>query len=241
MQAVARRRAANQPSIVRTSLRPPSNSWPVRSETNAMRAPFGDHCGSVSFQSSPKVICFARRSPDRRSRDASVVVEPARIVELVRRVRVVPNVAALFAGRPRVARAGSARGTPPIHLWATIVQFDTPFVTLVTRFGVPPLVAASQSCALRRNARPRRRIACPVRRDERDRRAVRRPSRRARRPRFVDEASVAGELPSVGAIQSDGTRRFCARSTRETTYTTCTHRARCAGRRRARRRSSLRP
>ncbi len=43
--------------IVHTSvLRPPSYSCPVRSETNAMRAPSGDHCGSVSFQSSPSVI-----------------------------------------------------------------------------------------------------------------------------------------------------------------------------------------
>src|ERR1041385_1694804 len=46
--------------IVQTSvLRPPSYSCPVRSETNAMRFPSGDHCGSVSFQSSPSVICLA--------------------------------------------------------------------------------------------------------------------------------------------------------------------------------------
>jgi hypothetical protein len=35
---------------------PSSNSLPVRSETNAMREPSGDHCGSVSFHESPVVI-----------------------------------------------------------------------------------------------------------------------------------------------------------------------------------------
>src|SRR5689334_18264131 len=53
-------------AMVHTSVfRPPSYSWPVRSDTNAMREPSGDHCGSVSFQSSPSVICLA--SPLARS------------------------------------------------------------------------------------------------------------------------------------------------------------------------------
>src|SRR5215510_5949241 len=34
-------------------------SLPVRFETNAIRVPSGDHCGSESFQSSPWVICLA--------------------------------------------------------------------------------------------------------------------------------------------------------------------------------------
>src|SRR5580765_3073366 len=43
-----------------SGLRPSSsNSWPLRSETNAILVPSGDHCGSVSFQASPLVICFA--------------------------------------------------------------------------------------------------------------------------------------------------------------------------------------
>src|SRR5438876_11537554 len=47
-------------SITQMSLlRPSSNSFPVRSETKAIFLPSGDHCGSVSFQSSPDVICFA--------------------------------------------------------------------------------------------------------------------------------------------------------------------------------------
>src|SRR3982751_3905852 len=42
--------------IVQTSLvRPSSYSRPVLSETKAIRAPSGDHCGSLSFQSSPLV------------------------------------------------------------------------------------------------------------------------------------------------------------------------------------------
>src|SRR5437879_8136282 len=46
-------------SIIQMSLlRPSSNSFPVRSETNAIFVPSGDHCGSVSFQSSPEVICL---------------------------------------------------------------------------------------------------------------------------------------------------------------------------------------
>ncbi len=36
-----------------------SYSLPERSETKTMRVPSGDHCGSVSFQSSPLVICLA--------------------------------------------------------------------------------------------------------------------------------------------------------------------------------------
>src|SRR5262245_42801697 len=47
-------------SMIQTSLlRPSSNSFPVRSETNAIFVPSGDHCGSLSFQSSPDVICCA--------------------------------------------------------------------------------------------------------------------------------------------------------------------------------------
>src|SRR5215471_5586318 len=47
-------------SIVHTSvLWPSSNALPVRSETNAMRRLSGDHCGSLSFHSSPEVICVA--------------------------------------------------------------------------------------------------------------------------------------------------------------------------------------
>src|SRR5258705_11488146 len=42
-----------------SSFRSPSNSLPVRFETKATRVPSGDHCGSVSFQSSPSVICLA--------------------------------------------------------------------------------------------------------------------------------------------------------------------------------------
>src|SRR5215213_2863281 len=47
-------------SMTKTSvLRLSSKALPVRSETKAMKFPSGDHCGSVSFQSSPKVICVA--------------------------------------------------------------------------------------------------------------------------------------------------------------------------------------
>src|SRR5216117_3204366 len=51
------------PSLPMTQMslfRPSSNSFPVRSETNAIFVASGDHCGSVSFQSSPDVICFTR-------------------------------------------------------------------------------------------------------------------------------------------------------------------------------------
>src|SRR5215203_5583428 len=40
-------------------LRLSSKALPVRSETKAIKLPSGDHCGSVSFQSSPKVSCEA--------------------------------------------------------------------------------------------------------------------------------------------------------------------------------------
>jgi len=47
-------------SITHTSVFcPSSNALPVRSETNAMRRPSGDHCGSASFHSSPEVSCVA--------------------------------------------------------------------------------------------------------------------------------------------------------------------------------------
>src|ERR1022692_1342171 len=47
------RRSSNHP-VLRLS----SSIWPLRSETKAIRVPSGDHCGSVSSQSSPEVICF---------------------------------------------------------------------------------------------------------------------------------------------------------------------------------------
>jgi hypothetical protein len=47
-------------SMTKTSVfRLSSKAFPVRSETKAMKFPSGDHCGSESFQSSPKVICRA--------------------------------------------------------------------------------------------------------------------------------------------------------------------------------------
>ena len=59
---------------VQTSLlRPSSSSSPVRLETNAMRYPSGDHCGSVSFHASPFVIW--RAAPD----DASMTQRCVRL------------------------------------------------------------------------------------------------------------------------------------------------------------------
>src|SRR5215216_3018279 len=53
-------------AMTQTSLfRSWSYSLPVRLETKAMRDPSGDHCGSVSFQSSPSVSC--RAEPERAS------------------------------------------------------------------------------------------------------------------------------------------------------------------------------
>src|SRR5262249_42419552 len=95
-------------------------------------------------------------------------------------------------------------------------------MTVVTLRGAPPASDRIQSCgraALARRAPPEA-VSVDARAEMN---STADPSGAQRGALGVQASSIntcAGVLPSVGAIQTDEIRLFCARSTRETTYTT---------------------
>ena len=100
-------------------------------------------------------------------------------------------------------------------------QFETPFMMLVTLRGAPPASDRIHSCGL---LAPGRRLPELVSVDARaETNSIAELSASHRGPLGAHASSIstrAGVLPSVGAIHTEEIRRFCARSTRETTYTT---------------------
>jgi hypothetical protein len=97
------------------------------------------------------------------------------------------------------------------------VQFDTPFLTLETFRGVPPVTATVQSCARPLPAAP----LSDITRLEVNAMVFPSGDHRGEPADQPSSTSILGAaLPSVGTIQIDGTRLFRARSIRDDTYAT---------------------
>ncbi len=134
----------------------------------------------------------------------SLVVVPAGVVELVRQVRVVANVAQR-GRRPLVARTGAAQARGAVsrrrrHAVGDAVHDARHLARRPAGERQNPQLRPVRSRAPGRAAGAR--VGRRARRDEFDRRIVGEPSRTARRPRFVDQH--AGGRASIGRRDPHG-------------------------------------
>jgi hypothetical protein len=102
-------------------------------------------------------------------------------------------------------------------------QLETPFMMLVTLRGAPPASDRIHSCGLLapgRRGGPPELVSVDARAETNSIAELSASHRGALGTQASSMSTRAGVLPSVGAVHTEEIRRFCARSTRETTYTT---------------------